>query len=381
MPISTRRRTSLLGVSLIAFALASVSTGATVAAVAAPLAAGAASASKVPISKVGLGWSIAEVSAAAVPNGHSTKGKTTLYAVSPQGRKYAFYTWPASVQGLASYTVVDWSGDGQRVLVENSFGKLEQISVSTGKVVSSFKLPPSVAVLGYTRPDGENVLTSGINGVGVRRYNLDGQLQKVLSTSGFNAIESPDGTTVMVEASYGLEQVSNGGGVVSRLHAPIAVTGCYPDRWWNATTVLAWCNAKHGSGAARLWLFGVSSGKVTALTAQRSGSGEDQGDIDAWKLSSGVYLQALGPCGVEFVAQQGSNGSVHQVNLPGVHYASFHIVTGQGSSLLVEASGGCSAGASLVWFSPHTKKVTWVVRTPKNVVGVETAVPFGRPLS
>src|ERR1700683_545314 len=84
MPISTRRRTSLLGVSLIAFALASVSTGATVAAVAAPLAAGAASASKVPISKVGLGWSIAEVSAAAVPNGHSTKGKTTLYAVGPQ---------------------------------------------------------------------------------------------------------------------------------------------------------------------------------------------------------------------------------------------------------------------------------------------------------
>ncbi len=63
---------------------------------------------------------------------------------------------------------------------------------------------------------------------------------------------------------------------------------------------------------------------------------------------------------------------MHQVNLPGVHYASFHIVTGQGSSLLVNAGpGGYLAGASLVWFNPHTKKVASVVGTPKKVVGVK----------
>ena len=378
MTNNTRRVLSLLGASLIAIAAASVTSGA---AVATPLPARPAPASNVPLSKVGLGWSIAEVSSAPVPTTHATKGKTTLFAVSPQGRKYAFYNWPLSVQGAASYNLVDWSGDGQRVLLENSLGKLEQISVSTGKVINSFKLPPGVTVFGYTRPDGENILTSGVNDVGVRRYNLQGQLQKVLSTSGFEAIESPDGTTVIDEASFGLQELSNGGGVVKSLHAPIAVSGCYPDRWWNSTTVLAWCDAKHGPGQARLWLFDVSTGKVTALTAQRHGTEEDQGDIDAWKLSSGVFLQALGPCGVEFVAQQASNGSVHQVKLPGVNYASFHIVTGQGSSLLVEASGGCSAGASLVWFNPHTKKVTWVVKTPKKIVGVELTVPFGRPLS
>jgi hypothetical protein len=340
----------------------------------------AASAAKVPLNRVGLGWAIAEYSNAALKNGVAKKGTTTLYAVSPQGIKYPFYSWPRIAPGPSNYFVVDWSGDKARVLVTNSFGRYEQISLATGKVINSFKLV-NVRTYSYTRPDGENLLTSGPQDLGVRRYNLDGHLQKVLSSTGFDALDSPDGTTVMVGASYGLRQLGNTGGVVRRLHAPIAVTGCYPTRWWSATTVLAWCNAAHGSGASRLWLFNVSTGKVTALTAQRGASGEDQGDINAWKLSSGVYLQALGPCAVEFVAQQWANGSAHEVKLPGVNYPSFQIVTGQGSSLLVNANNGCSAGAALVWFNPHSKKVTWVFRTPKNTLGVETAVPYGRPLS
>jgi hypothetical protein len=373
----TKRILPTLGTTLVAAALA-VASG--TAALAAPSAHRAGPASKVPVSQVGLGWSIAEISTAPVPNGHATKGKTTLYAVSPQGHKYAFYSWPVSKSSASSYYLVDWSGDGQRVLLANLY-KYEQISLVTGKVINSFKLPPSETVFSYTRPDGENVLTTGPGGVGVRRYNLDGQLQQVLATKGFTAIDSPDGTTVIDEASYGLEVLGNTGGVVRQLHAPIAVDGCNPARWWNSTTVLAYCNAKHGSGAARLWLFPVNGGKVTALTAQRGGSGPDLGDIDAWKLTSGVYLQALGPCGVEFVAQQSANGSAHEVKLPGVNYPSFHIVTGQGSSLLVQPENGCNAGASLVWFNPHTKKVSWIFRTPSKIVGVEATVPYGRPIS
>jgi len=186
---------------------------------------------------------------------------------------------------------------------------------------------------------------------------------------------------VIVGTLYGLEQVSNTGGVIKRLHAPIAVFECSPDRWWNATTVLATCGARHGSGAPRLWLFPVSGGRVRALTSQRNGSGEDQGDVNAWQLTSGVYLQALGACGVVFIAKQGSNGQAHRVLVPGVSYASDLIITGHGSSLLVDANNGCPEGATLVWFNPGTKKVTWVFHTPKNTIGVESVVPFGRPLS
>ena len=92
MTNNTRRVLPLLGASLLAIAAASVTSGA---AVATPLPARPAPASNVPLSKVGLGWSIAEVSSAPVPTTHATKGKTTLYAVSPQGRKFAFYSWPS----------------------------------------------------------------------------------------------------------------------------------------------------------------------------------------------------------------------------------------------------------------------------------------------
>src|ERR1700761_7010348 len=86
MANNTRRVLPLLGASLIAIAAGSATSGA---AVAAPLPARPAPASNVPLSKVGLGWSIAEVSSAPVPTKNATKGKTTLYAVSPQGKKYA----------------------------------------------------------------------------------------------------------------------------------------------------------------------------------------------------------------------------------------------------------------------------------------------------
>jgi TolB protein len=374
-----RFRLGIKGAAVVTAVLAAAATGAGVA-LAVPSAHPAkAPSSLVPLRQVGLGWSIVEYSAAKVPP-HATKGKTTLYAVSPTGRKFPFFSWPAAKPSLSTFFLVDWSGDGQRVLVANGYNKFEQISLATGQIVNSFKLPSSASALAYTRPHGENILASfGVGGI--RRYDLNGNLTKVLTKSGEGAIESPDGTSVIVGTSYGVEQVSNAGGVIKRLHTPVAVFGCGPDRWWNATTVLATCGERHGSVAPRLWLFPVSGGRVTALTAQRSGNSRDLGDVDAWKLTTGVYLQALGPCGVEFIATQSPNGSAHQVPIPGVHFPSDHIITGQGSSLLVQADNGCSGGASLVWFNTRTKNVTWVFHPAADIAGVQTAVPFGRPLS
>src|SRR5262249_46383918 len=156
---------------------------------------------------------------------------------------------------------------GKRVLVRNFFNKFEQISVATGKVINTFKLPADANAISYTRPTGQNILA--LNGNSLVRYDLSGHLTQVLSTNAQNAIESPDGTTVVLNAKAGLGVVSNAGGPVKVLRAPIAVLGCNPVRWWNSTTILGYCNAKHGPAAPRLWLFPANGGKVTALTAQR----------------------------------------------------------------------------------------------------------------
>lgn len=376
---STLSRLGFKGAAVVTVAVAAAVSGTAVALAARSAHPAKVASSLVPLRQVGPGWSVVEYSAAKVSS-HPTKGKTTLYAVSPRGRTFAFYSWPAARPGLSSYFLVDWSGDGQRVLVANGYNKFEQISLATGKVISAFKLPSPAMAIGYTRPHGENILASfGVGGI--RRYDLQGRLAKVLTKTGQGAIDSPDGTSVIVGTSYGVEQVSNVGGVIRRMHVPVAVFGCGPDRWWNASTVLATCSARRGSGAPRLWLFPVNGGRARALTAQRDGHGPDFGDIDAWKLTTGVYLQALGACGVEFIATQWRNGSAHQVSIPGVHFPTERIITGQGSSLEVKADNGCGGGASLLWFNTHTKKVTWVFHPATTVAGVEQAVPFGRPVS
>jgi hypothetical protein len=368
-------RTVLSRLAGLALVAATVAAGGT--ALAAPSARPAKPTALVPLSQVGLGWSIAEYSTAPVPP-KKGNGVTALYAVSPQGKKYKFYSWPARpLSSTSNYYVVDWSGDKQRVLVTNSFGKYEQISLVTGKVIDSFKLPATVSAISYTRPDGLNVLTTGTDGIGARRYDFTGKLQQVLATKGFNSIEAPDGTSVIVGTNSGIEQVSNSGVLIKQLHPTVSVDGCYPLRWWTASTVLADCNAKHGPSLPRLWLFPVNGGQATALTAQRSGHDKDQGDLDAWKLSSGVYTQAAIACGVVAIAKQ--SGQLD--NPPSLHFGSYTIITGHGSSLLVQADSGCSPGASLLWYNPSSKKVSWVFHTPGKVIGVEAVVPFGRPLS
>jgi len=220
----------------------------------------------------------------------------------------------------------------------------------------------------------------------MRIYGLNGRLTKILTTSGppLGAIGSPDGTTAIVSANGGIVQVTNTGRVVKRVQPSVKVSACAPRRWWNTTTVLASCNSQRGPGLPRLWLLPVNGHNATALTAQRRDRGPDLGDIGAWELSSGVYMQAtaVGQCTEEFIATQSHNGSAHQVALPGVRAASDTIVTGRGSSLLVRPdNSACGGGASLVWFNPHTKKVTWVIRPPRDVEGVVSAVPFDQVLT
>jgi hypothetical protein len=337
--------------------------------------------SSVPWRKVGTGWVLTEYWAGrAALEGTPKAGAATLYLVDPAGGRYRLYRWAATKNPPF---VLDWSGDKTRALIQlEPSGKLEQLVLATGKI-SRIDVSSAVSAIGYTRPTGQNVLGWRPDGSKFRldRYSLTGQLLKTLATgpNDNEAVYSDSGTTLAVGGTTGIQLVSNGGGVIRRLPVPkTSVAGCTPTRWWTASTILATCVARHAI-SGRLWLVPASGAKPTALTPQRSSHSADLGDIGAWRLPSGLYLQGLGACGTVQIFKQASNGSVKLVSIPGDNGDNNQILTARGSRLLVRAETGCPGNESLLWFTPSTRHVQWLFKTPSSVAGVLAAVPYGKP--
>jgi hypothetical protein len=329
---------------------------------------------------VGAGWSLAQYSGTTAGGVTPRKtGVTTLYLVSPQGAKRTLYAWPAGQAGTG-WTLLDWSGDKTRALfagpAQNTVG---QLVLATGKF-TSFTLPSGTQAVGYSRPDGTAILATQQAGSTdkVLRYDLAGRQEQVLASGSANsasvAVYSPDGTSLAVNGPKALEQVSNTGHVVRSLPVP-GNTDCQPVRWWNASTILASCIAP-GQSAPRLWLVPVTGAQPTALTPQRGASGPDLGDIGAWPLPSGLYLQALGPCGVIFIAKQASTGAATPINVPGTAGNDNQIVAADGARLLVRAQTSCESSTSLLWFNPATRAVQMLIRAPAGTAGVIADVPY-----
>ncbi len=330
-----------------------------------------------PWSKVGPGWELAEYSAGRPPGegGGAVKAyPVTLYLISPAGVRYPMHTWVADA---AVPYLIAWSGDKTRALLGLTGSKYEQLTLATGKLTAG-QLPGRAQPEGYTLPDGLNILggTEGSTGTApstIARYSLAGQLLKVL-TGGVNegtAVYAANGTVLAVSGSKGLELVSNVGGVIRSLPVPgtDSRVGCTPTRWWNSTTVLAECTASD-SNAPRLWLVPTSGKRPTALTPQRSGASPDLGDIGAWQLASGTYLQALGACGTLQIFRQAANGSITPVVPAHTAGQDNRIVTALGARLLIDAQTGCPGSESLLWYNPATKAEQWLLRTPADVAGV-----------
>lgn len=345
--------------------------------------AGAASASAsvahpqagVPWAQVGPGWSLAEYT-----NGTKTKhAPTTLYVVSPSDARYAVYTWRASA--VAAPALVAWSGDKTRALLSYGGGQMAQLNLLTGKL-SKFTMAGAPRIIGYTRPDGLNILGVQVKNsmASLARYSLTGKLVKVLVTNNeftITGIDSPDGTMLAVFAGDGMELVSNAGGVIRKLPVPGTnpLSGCTPARWWNANTILATCFAD-GSGIPRLWLVPASGATPTPLTPQRKASPADLGDVDAWQLPSGLYLQSLGACATLLLNKQIAGGKVSPVKVPGTANTSTLVVTAAGPRLLIAARSGCMGGNVWLWFNPATRAETWLLKAPAGAIGVEALVPF-----
>jgi hypothetical protein len=329
----------------------------------------------VPWAKAGPGWAVVQYSTGTYVAGKPAKaGREILYLVSPQGKKYEFYSWKPSPD-VATPSLIGWSGDRQRVLLTSQVTysdpvTVEQVSLVTGKVIGKFGLPREVEPIGYTRPDGLNLLATNDDSQLVR-YALQGHQHKVLGRVNDAvpsvALYTPDGTEIVAAAPKGLEVVSNAGGIVKRLPAPVPGSDCFPIRWWTAGTVLAGCSPKR-PGPAPLWLFNVGTGRVKVLTSAKIPVAQD----NAWRVGGNLYIQAAAAC--EVIDQVYRNNSVHQVSVPGNQGAG--IVGSLGARLLV--GRGCDNGPSpLLWFNPATRTVRYLFHQTGNTEGVQIVKPYG----
>jgi hypothetical protein len=307
----------------------------------------------VPWQSVGAGWVLDTYSTGT----YAKPAPTTLYLVSPAGAKYALLTWPASATTPA---LEAWAGDKTEALFRlyspsgqlDGYGGLNLMTAAMTRVAFA---DPTISPVGYTLPDGQQIL--GITQSGsvstIARYTQAGALVQTLATGpdAVGAVYSPDGTALAVPAPGGLQLVSNAGGVLRNLPVPGVGTKsqCQPVRWWNATTILAGCNG--------LWLVPSGGAKPTELTPVRKAS-FDLGDIDAWQLPSGLYLQSLGACGTLELNKQASDGSVTAVTVPGMTMSPV-VVTASGARLLVEQHG-CHGGSQLAWYNPATGAEQWI---------------------
>jgi TolB protein len=349
-----------------------------------------ATAAAVPWREVGLGWALATYSAAHEGQGVFKAGSLTLYLVSPQGGRYKVVTWSAR-SPRARWNMVGWSGDAGRALFGTSPGfvatgsreHVYQLQLRTGHI-TGFMLPVNVTAVGYTRPDGLNILaeksTPAGSSITLQRYSLTGKLQKNLATvkgldtygNGSGVAYSSNGAQIAAGNATGLELVGNAGGVIRKLPVPGVKEGCSAIRWWSSSTVLASCSVPNEAGP-RMWLVPASGARPSALTPVRKG-GFDLGDFNAWQLSSGLYVDGLGPCGTLVIGRQPAHGNEHMVSVPGA--ASSLVVNATRSKLMVERINSCGPGVSLVWFNPKTRAMKVAIAVSRNQAGVSAVVPY-----
>jgi TolB protein len=335
---------------------------------------GMAARASVPWNRVGPGWVLTEYSSAKPEGGGS--GPAALYLISPGGTRYQLASWR---DWRFAPQLVAWSPDGKRALFQVFSGKggAEQLTLATGKMTTFF-MQGAATPVGYTTPHGLNIVagTPSGSGTSLARYSLSGRLVRSLGYSADGqALYAPSGTEFVTGASNGLKLVSNGGRLLRRLPVPgTSANSCNPVRWWNGGTVLASCSPPR-SAIPRLWLVPVSGARPVALTPPRNPRSGDLGDLDAWPLPSGLYLQAAGPCGVLQIFKQARGGSIRMVTVPHT-MGDNHVLTALGSRLLVQAPTDCTGSVSLLWFNPATRAEQWLIHAPANVTGAAIAVPF-----
>jgi TolB protein len=345
---------------------------------------------QVPWAQVGPGWFLAEWSPAAphAPGqGHSKPAATTLFLVDPAGGRYVIETLPPLRPPWSRpEDLVAWSGDGQRALLVN--GPWTKAAVLDLRTAAStrFTLGSNVTPIGFTAPDGLAIIAntdSGSNRPGLERLSLAGARELAYPASFSRgghytgtAAYSANGTELAVGTSAGVELVSNAGPAIRFL--PVGPLGgsCSVVRWWTAADLLVNCVSRT-SAIPQLWLVPATGARPAALTARPAARG-DLGDLDAWRLPAGTFVQDAGACGYTYVAKLRPSHRTAPVTIPGLAGGTGTVVAGAlGDRLAVRSRPGCGEGGELVWFAPATNAVTPLLGGAVNGGSVTEVVMFG----
>jgi TolB protein len=341
----------------------------------------------VPWSHVGPGWMLAMWSPAPglhpgekPPAGSPTfqTATTTLYLVDPAGGRYAITTFPPPGDG-PSPQLIDWSGDGTHALFsteEKGRTVITEIDLRSG-AKTTFTVEGS-PTLRYTRPDGKAVLLSSREGSGpatLERVDLAGNHQLTYPQDLHGYLSTPDGTQLVVGTASGLAFMGNDG--VAGKAVPIAGhKDCAPMRWWDKDSTIALTRCGDSAGS-QLWLVPIDGGTPAALTAPNDGhNGPDYGDLNAWQVPAGTYVQAAGACGVIYLAKLNADGTTSPVKVPEVKSGSVVVVGVNGGDLDLQARAGCGGGQSLIDYNPAAGTSTVLLGPSVNGGGVIRAVPY-----
>jgi TolB protein len=342
----------------------------------------------IPWSRVGPGWFVALWGPHdAVFPGPAVQRweaqRTSLFLVDPLGGRYLVATLPAP----STYQLFDWSGDGKRVLIgtpaagAGSMSQVEEIDLVDGQVLSHFAAPnPYSASYLFTRPMGEQLLRTSQNAKGVisvARISTPGAVEQsyratlpaIASVNG-SVLPSLDGTELVVAGAHGLALFYNNGSFVKDIGPP---EQCSPARWWGTTELVASC-LTFGSGSSSepaLWLV-PTDGPAAQLTFPKP---PDYGDVNGWKVGASIYVQALGACGTEFLAERKLGGATKDIAVPGTANDE-RVIGADGSQLALQAVLGCGGGQSLFWFDPSNSKEIPLLGSPLNGGGVLAALPY-----
>jgi Tol biopolymer transport system component len=347
----------------------------------------------VPWSQVGPGWMLAmwspvtgrrpsEEAPAGEPSWESAA--TTLYLVDPAGGRYAIITFPPPGNNGQVPELADWSGDGSRALFYSrklgGDSTVTEVDLHTGAQTTFTVNNGNGFSPRYSRPDGKAVLLAnwgyGTDSGSLERVDLAGnhQLTYPVGEDFRGYLSTPDGTQLVVGTGSGLAMMGNDGAAGKALSIA-GQKNCSPTRWWDAdsTVVVAHCGI---SSQTQLWLVPIDGGTPTALTAPNYGQqGPDYGDMTAWQLPAGTYLQAAGACGVIFLAKLNADGTTSPVSVPNTR-GSVQVVGVNDGHLRLQAMAGCGGGQSLLDYDPTAGTTTVLLGPTVNGGRVIDALPY-----
>jgi hypothetical protein len=340
-------------------------------------------ASEIPWSDVTSGWTMAMW-------GETAQSSKDLFVVDPEGGRYLVTT------GLPAWAqIVGWSGDAQRVLIEGAYNPghgstITEYDLASGAALHQFATTSNVIGTSYTEPHGLallSLLQAATPGGTERlqRIDLNGNVevsfpQSFSKVGNFNgsAIETADGTEIVMGAAKGLAIVGNDGTVVSQLTLPHA-GNCQPVHWWSAGVALVMCSPTQDGPTTQglYWAVPVAGGAPTELPKSYNAA------VDVYQLANGSAYGQGAACGVEWIENLEAPGSP-RITPPGTpDWATDMIVGTAGNNLVVNVMGSCDEPqhakvvSELLFYSPQSGTVQPLLGGSVNGGFITDAFEYG----